>query len=163
MLQNLLNERFHLQLHTISKEVPAYKLVIAKSGSKLDATHPAPSHRPGWPDLAPGRPGMVQANAMDGGYFVSRLRAPQQPISALIRYLRPSGELPVVDQTGLAGLYDFTLEYSQEPKNSVPPEPSNVPTLFDALTKQLGLQLIRAKLPFEFLVIDSFDRIPSGN
>src|SRR3974377_1452648 len=40
MLQALLAERFKLVVHRETKEIPAYTLVLAKSGSKLKAAAP---------------------------------------------------------------------------------------------------------------------------
>src|ERR1700704_1885877 len=45
MLQTLLAERFKLVVHRETKEIPAYSLVLAKSGSKLKAA--APDRRSG--------------------------------------------------------------------------------------------------------------------
>jgi uncharacterized protein (TIGR03435 family) len=116
MLQNFLAERFHLKLHIQSKEFPAYELVVAKTGPKLKESvagaHPAPSDD-GWPDLPPNLPGIAaNLTAVGGGVELVRLKAQQEPLSALARMLRIPDDLPVVDKTGLNGKYDFTLEYT---------------------------------------------------
>jgi uncharacterized protein (TIGR03435 family) len=71
-----------------------------------------------------------------------------------------------VDKTGLAARYDFTLEYSRglpqaTPglQDALPPAPD----LFTAIERQLGLQLVREILPFEVLVIESVDKLPTEN
>jgi uncharacterized protein (TIGR03435 family) len=84
------------------------------------------------------------------------------PISLLVPMLRRPGEPPVVNRTGLEGTYDFTLEYAQETPNadtSAPP----APILATAIQQQLGLQLVSKKLPFDVVVIDSIDRLPTEN
>jgi bla regulator protein blaR1 len=65
---------------------------------------------------------------------------------------------PVVDQTGLSGQFDFTLQFTPEPKGA--PQPQDVVadgfqvTLQEALHEQLGLKLKPTKAPLESLVID---------
>jgi uncharacterized protein (TIGR03435 family) len=63
----------------------------------------------------------------------------------------------IVDDTGVAGGFDFTLEwaYNDDPQ-------SNLPSIFSALQEQLGLKLVPRKGPIEFFVIDHIER-PSEN
>ena len=73
---------------------------------------------------------------------------------------------PVVDQTGLAGRYDFTLEWTPDETQfggTAPPETaeSTKPGLFAAI-QQLGLRLEATKGPIEALVINHVER-PSEN
>ena len=88
---------------------------------------------------------------------------------------------PVIDKTGLQGLFDFRVEFSpdqttpafmpggiikgQGPTASLPigdaPEPTG-PSYVTAIQEQLGLKLQPAKGPGDFLVIDSIER-PSEN
>ena len=78
---------------------------------------------------------------------------------------------PIINKTGLSGLYDFKLEWSPDlgdcgvgPKRPRPaaPEVISAPSLFTALQEQLGLKLESAKGPVEVLVIDSVQR-PTEN
>ncbi len=177
MLQGLLAERFHLKAHIESKDFAAYVLVVAKNGPKLKesvaaaaANSPAVPPRfseDGFPVLAPNRPGMAAYHRMDGGYPLVRMRAVQQPISALAKGLHAPDDAPIVDKTGLTGKYDFTFEYTEEFRGA-PPESGALPApvvdgLFTALTRQLGLQLVRQKVPFDVVVIESVDRLPVEN
>jgi uncharacterized protein (TIGR03435 family) len=77
----------------------------------------------------------------------------------------------VVDKTGLAGNYTFSLTYTPEVGQgarfgaAVPDgrdTDSNVPSIFTALREQLGLELKSAKGPVEVLVIDYVEK-PSEN
>jgi uncharacterized protein (TIGR03435 family) len=74
---------------------------------------------------------------------------------------------PVVDQTGLGGRFDFTLEWVPEsnrpaqPGVEPPPEPQG-PSFLAALGEQLGLKLQSTKAPLQILVVDHVER-PSGN
>src|SRR5688572_11127900 len=71
----------------------------------------------------------------------------------------------VVDKTGLAGNYDFTLTWTPdqmpqrppgapEPPGGVPPIDPNGPSLFTAVQEQLGLKLDSQRGPVAVLVID---------
>ncbi len=166
MLQNLLAERFQLKLHKEIKVFPAYELVIAKGGLKLRDGVPLSSVPPGFPDLPPNRPGLAVANTMPHGFPLARLRSQQEPISSLCNMLRPLTDQPIVDRSGLTGKYDFILEFSPDMPRADPngsSEPSDAPPLPVALQKQLGLQLVSKKLPFDLLVIDSVAKLPIEN
>lgn len=80
--------------------------------------------------------------------------------------LQVPNDLPVVDKTGLTGKFDFTLEYAMGLPDAAldsAAEPSPAPFLFKALEEQLGLQLVRKKVPFDVLIIDAFDQLPTEN
>jgi uncharacterized protein (TIGR03435 family) len=168
MLQNLLAKRFHAKVHIESKEFPAYELVEAKSGLKLKgAVSARRSAEDECPDLPPNQPRIAAAfgTAKDGSELVC-IRAQQEPLSALARMLHVPDNLPVVDKTGFTGKYDLSLEYTTGTPSAspdTPVEPSAAPFIFTALEKQLGLQLVRKKLPFDVVVVDSVDHTPTEN
>jgi uncharacterized protein (TIGR03435 family) len=62
---------------------------------------------------------------------------------------------PVVDMTGLKGLYDVTLDWADDGQ-------TDKPSLFTAVAEQLGLRLEAQKAPVEILVIDHAEK-PSEN
>src|SRR4030095_2999976 len=69
----------------------------------------------------------------------------------------------VIDKTGLTGTYDLHLEWTDAPLNDIPnPEVSDRPSIFTAVTEQLGLKLESAKGSVEVIVIDRMER-PSQN
>jgi bla regulator protein blaR1 len=76
-------------------------------------------------------------------------------------------EQTVVDQTGLTGNFDYTLEWTKElppstsPETEPPPEPLGT-SFFRALKDQLGMKLEPAKLPVQILIVDHVER-PSEN
>jgi uncharacterized protein (TIGR03435 family) len=85
--------------------------------------------------------------------------------------LRDRLNRPILNKTGIAGRFDFRLEYAPEdalpaPRDTASPaaEPSELagPSIFTAFERQLGLKLQPAKAPGVFLVIDSIER-PSAN
>jgi len=55
-----------------------------------------------------------------------------------------------VDKTGLAGVFDFTLNWTPE-------------TIFTAIEEQLGLKLEPQKAPIEILIVDHAEKIPTEN
>jgi uncharacterized protein (TIGR03435 family) len=176
MMQNLLAERFHLKVHKHSREFPAWEMTVAKSGLRLkesaiasqtteQISRPSKVGDDGFPVLPANRPGNSIKFTIVDGYMIGRLTAQQQPVSSLTRDFLGSQDPPIVDKTGLSGKYDFKLEFSRElsgpPRTdaNVPP----VPDLFTAVQQQLGLQLVPKKLPFDVVVVDSVDRVPTEN
>jgi uncharacterized protein (TIGR03435 family) len=87
-----------------------------------------------------------------------------------------AGDRVVIDETGLAGRYDFTLNWTpiegganaasgsgtSEPAAGAPAIDQGGPSLFTALPEQLGLKLVPIKAPVEVLVIEQVER-PSPN
>jgi uncharacterized protein (TIGR03435 family) len=173
MMRHLLEERFHLRAHTESRDFAAYELIVAKSGLRMQesgsasAAPAADARRPandGFPELPPGKPGMISNHTTSGGFLLVRIRARQEPVSVMIEMLQTPGDQPVVDKTGLKGKYDFTLEYTHDlPGTPHDGETPVAPSLFTALQQQLGLQLVAKKLPFDVVVVESFDRAPVEN
>lgn len=75
---------------------------------------------------------------------------------------------PVVDQTGLTGRYDFTIEFAQPQRPNIEPGTSAEqaapagPDLLEAAREQLGLRLKPGKAILSLPVIDHIER-PSEN
>ena len=75
---------------------------------------------------------------------------------------RPVGR-PVINNTGLAGGFDYDLRWAPEttgPDTGILREPA--PAIFTALEEQLGLKLVPAKGLVQVLVIDSISQ-PTSN
>jgi uncharacterized protein (TIGR03435 family) len=138
LVQNLLAQRFGLKVHHESKLSAGFELVIAKGGPKLQ---PAKGDGKPWGQILPNR---IDSWNYSTGALASVLS-------------RPAGQ-PVVDRTGLTGIYDFTLSYA--PAND---PNSSLPDFFTALQEQLGLKLQPQKIPVDVLVIDHADKIPTEN
>jgi len=84
----------------------------------------------------------------------------EQLAEALFNRSETTGvDRPVVDQTGLAGMFGFTLMFSSF---DTVPRVSNDPSIFTALREQLGLKLEPARGPVELIVIDSVAQ-PTAN
>ena len=164
MLQALLVDRFHLVVRHAVKELPVYALVIAKNGSKLKEATPGNTYSNGFsaPD---GSPAGASEMAFGGG----NLSGQGVPVSLLVSELSQQPELAgrtVIDRTGLAGKYDFTLQWT--PQRSRPggglgiddgsaPDSSGT-SLFTALREQLGVALESTKGPVDTIVIDNAER-----
>jgi uncharacterized protein (TIGR03435 family) len=79
-------------------------------------------------------------------------------MSRLADFLSTRVDHPVIDQSGIPDAYDFTLEWSPD-QNAEDAGPS----IFTALSEQLGLRLEARKLPVSILVVDSIDKTPTEN
>lgn len=142
MLQSVLAERFGLKAHVETREMPAYVLEIAKSGSKLKN----PSNETA---------GYSQFDESSG-----EVKWVNSPLTNLKFLLAKETGRPVVDHTGLTGKYDFTLEYT--PFAHQETDQSGRPSIFTALEEQLGLKLVPMKQPVEVWVVDSLQQ-PTEN
>jgi uncharacterized protein (TIGR03435 family) len=157
MLCGLLAERFKLQVHHQSTELPIYDLVMAKSGSKLMPAVPRPPN----PDDPQQKPrssirfpsrGVLEGNDAD----------PLMLVTVLSMQPEIGGRL-VVDKTGLTGKYDFTLRWTPDMGHGSNPPGTDVgPSLFTALQEELGLKLESTKAPVDVLVIDHVE-MPTAN
>ena len=144
MLQVLLAERFHLQVHTEVKTLPVYELVVAKGGSKLSEI--APGHEDdSFHGVSPG------STSVSNGQMISVYRTMVNLADTL------SGQVhrTVIDKTGLPGHYNFELSWTRE--DGPVPENATAPPLFTAVEEQLGLKLVPGKGPVTTLVIDRVD------
>jgi uncharacterized protein (TIGR03435 family) len=164
MLRTLVTERFKLKVRTESKPGPMYALMLADAGGK-----PGPQLHKSERDvstevkkiIAGGRaetpigvatyPGRMVANAVAMPSFAALL-------SGII-------DRPVIDRTGLHGVYDFEAE-GVEFKHAGPFGPSYRPSetkesIFTLLPKQLGLKLEPIEGAVEVLVIEHAE-MPAG-
>jgi len=66
----------------------------------------------------------------------------------------PECDRVVVDRTGLTGEYDFTLNWTEDSGQGVPPD-ALLPGLFTALREQLGLELKPDIAPIDVVVVDA--------
>ncbi len=142
MMQSVFAERFGMRAHMETREMPAYALVIAKNGSKLK------------------KPSGTSAGISQFGGSTGEVKWANSPLTDLKFLLAKETGRPVVDQTGLTGKYDFTLEYT--PADRAATDETGRPSIFTALEEQLGLKLVPTKQPVEVLVVDSMDK-PAEN
>ena len=194
MLRTMLAERFRLEVRKESREGPVYALVLARRDGTLGPQIKPPSGacvmevpgvaraaggggganlsrssaRGAWPP--PGSPGRRCGIGPDG----DTMKAGSVTMSTLITSLTPLLDRPIVDRTGLTGLFDFDLRYAGPASMPLlgrgrgaavspdtPSDPAAGPSIFTALQEQLGLRLdsqrgsvdvlavLRAELPAE--------------
>jgi uncharacterized protein (TIGR03435 family) len=179
MLIPLLEERFNLKYHHESRELPTYRLVVAKGGPKLSATNdqPAPSSDDP-PNVARAPQGPMN---MRGRMMMrpGRIESEGSSLDMLAHSLALQLGHTVVDATGLTRKYDYTLQWTPDdaampmsggpaggPSGAPGHDSSSVeaggPSLFTAIEEQLGLKLESTKATVDVIVIDHLD-LPSAN
>lgn len=148
MLQSLLAERFKLTLHREIRTIPALVLDVAKNGPKLEKAEA-------------GEAGTNTSNSNTG----SMIDAHNTGMDLFAKVLARQVDLPVVNHTGLEGVFNFKLQWIREIATSATPPAGATPdgpSIFTAIQEQLGLRLHSEKAPVEILVIDHLER-PSEN
>lgn len=145
MFQNALAARFGLKVHLETRIGPVYVLIVAKSGLKMTPV-----------DTGKDR----NVPITDGGNNeATGSRVHMDYLCYWLGQRLQNDERPVVDKTGLTGTYDFRLSFRPQlapnpEAEEGSPELDNLPTIFDAVKDQLGLELIPQKGPVQTLVID---------
>ena len=184
MLQTLLADRFKLKMHTETREVPVYHLVLARGDGKLGqkmkpSTENCPDFKAqqqaqleaiakgGLAALAAGtKPGQPCSIApMPSAPGSISMKASGQAIPTLILLLTQLVGRPVIDKTGLTGLYDFELTIDMQTlarlyadlgvNMPLSPNLPEGPSLMTLLQEDLGLKLDSQRGPGDVLVIDS--------
>lgn len=143
MLQTLLAERFSLKTHRENRKFESYVLVVGKRGPKVreGSTGGDGAFIFGEDHVT------VRSFSMSG--FADRLSG---PVFKLGR--------PVVDMTGMKGVYDFTLNWAPDDASA---DARSGASIFTALQEQLGLKLEPRKIAFRILVVDHADKDPPNN
>jgi uncharacterized protein (TIGR03435 family) len=169
MLQGLLGDRFRLKIHRETRNVPGYELVVASGGLRMPAFQGTciPVHwdqffaaaarvrftgrvvEPAFKDFS------RYCSSIGGGSSTVAVDADGTSIDEFVEiFLHMKG--PVVNKTGLKGLFNIHLEFVPEQAGAATPPPG--PSIFTALEEQLGLKLQPATVREEFLVIDSVEK-----
>ncbi len=188
MLKSLLASRFGMTFHRETRELPVLALVTAKGGAKLKE-----SPKDAEAEDATKRPVNVVAQSngnstvvdMGGGASFSvgnnKLEAKKVALPVLAETLASFNDKPILDMTGLTGLYDIALEFMPDDFRALmiraavvrgavlPPE---VLKLLDNTSggdaigvalEPLGLKLEPRKASVEVLVIDHMEQMPTDN
>jgi uncharacterized protein (TIGR03435 family) len=166
MMRKLLEERFQMIARREAKEMAFYALVADKNGAKLKsstsevaddsavATVKKNEGKDGFPILTPGAAGLV-IETRNGSARVSGFKA---DLLKLADFLANRLGRPVLNQTAIAGDFDFALYFAAD--NPAPGEVSPYADLFQALREQLGLRLDARRGPVERFVIDRIEKVP---
>jgi uncharacterized protein (TIGR03435 family) len=150
MLRSLLSERFHLKEHSDTRQMRVYELMIGQGGPRI---HP----------IAPG-------SAVTGGSGVhfrgdvrhfADLLAVQFSIPAADSPNVPArsggSQIPVLDKTGLQGIYEFSLDLRPELGTDA------FTAWKRALEDQLGLRIESRKADVAVIVVDDAAKIPTAD
>ncbi len=161
MMQTLLADRCKLVVHREMREKSVYALVVAKNGSKLKpaARGEVEAIRAKHSDAVgvPGGNGVFVRGQTNG--HIDIYAATTGTLALLLS--GPAGR-PVVDKTGLTGIYDMHLDMGQPGMPAADGSTSLGPSVFSSLQEQLGLKLESQKDRVEYLVIDHIE-LPSPN
>ena len=190
MWQDLLKERFGVVVHHESKDFQVDELTVAKGGSKLKETDLPPDAESFTPAAGPpkldknGSPEMNGSGAivmisLNANNPTARMTAKGLPLPDIATRLANLLRRPVIDKTGLAGKYDFTLEYAPDLAGIPLPPPgapgpvsagpadnnASVPptSIASAVEKQLGLKLTSTTGKLDVIVVDRAEKVPTEN
>jgi uncharacterized protein (TIGR03435 family) len=172
MAQALLEERFKLRVHWETRTIPVYELTPGKDGPHLTPAaanacvrsleETIPSVRGQAPGVLCGVPFLYTA-----GFYLQSATM-EQFCAALMRV---GADRKVIDKTGLQGVFDIRLDWSNGDAPFVPlrldgpaagPEQSSATAGMQVAVQDLGLRLVPTQGPGSFLVIEQFER-PSEN
>jgi uncharacterized protein (TIGR03435 family) len=168
MLQSTLEDRFKLQVHRETRDLPGFNLVVAKGGIKVkawregtcaasDPFNPPPQPPAGTLQLPHCGNNHIRSNGpkmlwngvkIDMGGVAGALTA------ALRRQ--------VIDKTGFKGNFDLELEWTTDPAFDGAAGDDTGPSLFTLLEDQLGVKLEPTKIATEVLVVDHIEH-PDAN
>ena len=136
LLQKLLADRFRLKVERSTKEMDQYSLIAGKNGAKLKEAD------------AEGPRGFTPSPRPDGGWTLTVRRS---NLVGLVNTIGNFTGMPVKDETGLKGEYDFEVSF-QHVWEDASENAAAGPSLFEAVEK-LGLKLVKTKGPQEVLTI----------
>jgi uncharacterized protein (TIGR03435 family) len=158
MVQSLLADRFAMQAHFETREMPGYTLTVARGGPKMSLISPEDcvpfdSTKPN----AGAAPNVCGSSlCCKDGWHATHISMP-----AVARLLSTLMQGPVVDRTGIKGTFDVRLQWSNDLTPQDNPADA-LPSIYAALRETLGLELKSGRGPAEVLVIDHIER-PTGN
>ena len=157
MVQAMLADRFHMRAHWETRQQSAYVMTIAKGGVKMQPTKlPLPQ---GDPNVAPTTPTtVVHAHGGPQGIEIDGERFSMRAIALM---LSTQMRMPVTDNTGDKGYYDFAFQFTRDTLGTSP-NPDAYPSIPVAVQDELGLKLEMQKGPVDVMVIDHAD-LPSEN
>jgi uncharacterized protein (TIGR03435 family) len=180
MMQALLADRFKLAAHRETRQGPVLALLMVKPGAtkpQLQPAQPCDSGALGSQTPAPAALGGVPA-VCGAGFFGStpspgriRIAGRSMSMSNIADFVSGWADFsfsrPVLDRTGLAGNFDFSVEFVPDLSGAEPPQPNfqpdpTGPTLMEALKDQLGLKVDSRTGPVDVLVIDHIEE-PTPN
>ncbi len=167
MLRSLLEDRFHLRVHTERRDAPVFLLVRQGQrrplGPQLHPTRQQDCRGPVGTLVPPDSSRWCGLRGRVGHYTIQGLTMAD---IAWVLSTSSSVGRPVLDRTGLSGRWDAEIEFvpafiAGPNGDSAPvanPNADSGPSVFSAVQDQLGLTLEAAKANVEHLVIDHVDK-----
>jgi uncharacterized protein (TIGR03435 family) len=143
LFKEMLTERFALRLRREMRELPVYRLVVARADGRLG------------PQLRPSGRHCNETNTCGDRGGVGEAIVAGRTIGEVLRVFERVAGRPVINQTGLDGPYDFTLRWRPDDTRGTN---EDLPSLFVAVEEQLGLKLVADRQPSDVLVIDAAER-----
>lgn len=143
MMQGMLAERFKLAVHPDRKTMGAYALVVGKSGIKFK---PVPAGGPS------------SANTHNTHFTGTGIS-----MDTFAAVISQHTEIPVLDFTGLKGVYDLKLDWQDDHQAHDAADAPPGPGIIEAIEDQLGLRLEHRKAPVDILVVDHVEKTPTEN
>ena len=159
MLQALLADRFRMVSRLERREVQGYALVKHRADGRL-----GPNLKPS-KAICAGRGGTPNPDAVPCGVRpggAGRILLVGIPVAQLAPLISLVVQRPVVDRTGIEGLYDVELTFTPEAPIGSDLANPGAPSLFTALQEQLGLKLDAEREIVDVLVIEKIER-PTEN
>lgn len=155
MIRSMLAERFKLVARIEERTMPVYALTLARADKIL-----GPNLTPVAPDcLVPGSACAKETRIGGGRGQLSGRNQNIKSIANGVFGLEGAVGRPVIERTGLTGVYDFTLKYAPP---TLAATSSDLPTIFEALQDQLGLKLEAQQAQMPVVVIVSIEK-PNEN
>jgi uncharacterized protein (TIGR03435 family) len=150
MVQTLLADRFKLKLHHESRPLPVYVVSAGKTAPKLFPPKDGETHAL---RMAP----QMGTDQKIASYRVLATRYTLTQLTDL--FARQMGSV-IVNETGLNGEFDFTIDLTPDESRPNPVDPT---LLLTAMREQLGLTVKSQKVPMDVLVIDSAEKVATEN
>ena len=181
MLQSLLVERFKLAVHYETRTLPVFAIVLDKPGKTGPQLVPHPADAPCLDK--PDKPAPVPPNTappaycgmdgwqVNGVLHIRMINVTMEQAAGLLggmgAMLGDLGQRSGIDQTGLTGNYDLTMEFVMQKPGDPSADSANSndasgPSITTALKNQLGLKLIKQTGHVNIFTVDHIEK-PSEN
>lgn len=181
MMQSMLADRFKLAIHFETRQLPVLALTLIRPGKlgpkirrhadgpacDVSVPPPAKGSLVKGPDLTPPGCALFMSVPKPNHMWLTGVRGVSMSLITDNLAIEAHMDRPIVDQTGLKGDYDFSLQYTEESDQpaaagaETAPDPQGT-TFLEALKEQLGMKLVRTIAPVLVPVIDHIE-LPSEN
>lgn len=151
MLRALLADRFGLKAHEETRQMQAYMLTVADSGPKIKPAQPGSPAKPGSAGLPFHGTMREFADLLAVQFSMPAPAAPGMPVKA------GGPAIPVLDKTGLQGVYDFSADVRPELGTDAFTQWKRV------LTEQLGLEIESRHAEVPVVIVDEANKTPTEN